>query len=68
LRRTDVLAPWWFKIELLAAVFGAMAASVILLVAMFNRGTAPQIAAEKGQAGLARHDSLSQLANSARFR
>jgi len=61
--RTEVLAPWWFKIELLFAVFAAMAASVILLVAMFNRELRRRIAAEKGQAALARHDSLSQLAN-----
>jgi diguanylate cyclase (GGDEF)-like protein len=61
--RADVLAPWWFKIELIAAVFAAMAASVILLVAMFNRELRHRIAAEKGQAALARHDSLSQLAN-----
>jgi len=64
LRATDVLAPWWFKIELLAAVFGAMAASVICWSRCSNRETAPAGSrAEKGQAALARHDSLSQLAN-----
>lgn len=61
--RGDVLAPWWFKIELMAAVFAAMALSVIVLVAMFNRELRRRIVAEKGQAALARKDSLSQLAN-----
>jgi diguanylate cyclase (GGDEF)-like protein len=61
--RTEVLAPWWFRIELIAAVFAAMAASVIILVAMFNRELRRRIAAERGQAALARQDSLSQLAN-----
>lgn len=61
--RNEVLAPWWLKIELIAAVFAAMAVSVIVLVAMFNRELRRRIAAEKGQAALARKDSLSQLAN-----
>jgi len=61
--RSEVLAPWWLRIELIAAVFVVMAASVIVLVAMFNRELRRRIAAERGQAALARHDSLSQLAN-----
>ncbi len=61
--RADVLAPWWLKIELLFAVFAVMAASVILLVAMFNRELRRRIVAEKGQAVLARQDKLSQLSN-----
>jgi diguanylate cyclase (GGDEF)-like protein len=40
-----------------------MAASVIVLVAMFNRELRLRIAAERGQAALARQDRLSQLAN-----
>jgi diguanylate cyclase (GGDEF)-like protein len=61
--RSDVLAPLWFKINLIAAVFAAMAASVIVLVALFNRELRRRIAAEKGQAALARQDRLSQLSN-----
>jgi diguanylate cyclase (GGDEF)-like protein len=61
--RGEVLAPWWFRTELIAAVFAAMAMSVIVLVAMFNRELRRRIAAERGQAALARHDSVSQLAN-----
>jgi diguanylate cyclase (GGDEF)-like protein len=61
--RSEVLAPWWLRIELISAVFVVMAASVIVLVAMFNRELRRRIAAERGQAALARHDSLSQLAN-----
>jgi diguanylate cyclase (GGDEF)-like protein len=48
---------------LIAAVFAAMAGSVIVLVAMFNRELRLRIAAERGQAALARQDRLSQLAN-----
>jgi diguanylate cyclase (GGDEF)-like protein len=61
--RGEVLAPWWFRTELIAAVFAAMAMSVIVLVAMFNRELRRRVAAERGQAALARHDSLSQLAD-----
>jgi diguanylate cyclase (GGDEF)-like protein len=61
--RSDVLAPWWFKIELIALVFAGMAGSVVVLVAMFNRELRRRIAAERGQAALARQDRLSQLAN-----
>ena len=61
--RTDILAPWWLKFNLLAAVFAAMAISVIVLVAMFSRELKRRIAAEEGQAALARRDRLSQLAN-----
>lgn len=61
--REDVLAPWWSKLELFAVVFAAMAVSVIVLVAMFNRELRRRIAAERGQAALARQDRLSQLAN-----
>jgi diguanylate cyclase (GGDEF)-like protein len=61
--RSDVLAPLWFKINLIAVVFVAMAASVIVLVAMFNRELRRRIVAEKGQAALARQDRLSQLFN-----
>lgn len=61
--RSDVLAPGWFKIELIALVFVVMAASVIVLVALFNRELRRRIAAERGQAALARQDRLSQLAN-----
>jgi diguanylate cyclase (GGDEF)-like protein len=61
--RSDVLAPLWFKINLIAAVFAAMAVSVIVLVAMFNRELRRRITAERGQAALARQDRLSQLSN-----
>jgi diguanylate cyclase (GGDEF)-like protein len=61
--RDDVLAPWWAKVWLIAGVFVAMAAGVILLVAMFNRELRRRISAEQGQALLARKDRLSQLAN-----
>jgi diguanylate cyclase (GGDEF)-like protein len=61
--RSEVLAPWWFKAWLIAAVFAAMALSVIVLVAMFNRELRRRIAAERGQAALARQDRLSQLSN-----
>jgi diguanylate cyclase (GGDEF)-like protein len=61
--RSDVLAPVWFKIELIALVFVVMAASVIVLVALFNRELRRRITAERGQAALARQDWLSQLAN-----
>jgi diguanylate cyclase (GGDEF)-like protein len=61
--RSEVLAPWWLKTGLIAAVFAAMAASVIVLVALFNRELRRRIAAEKGQAALARQDRLSQLSN-----
>jgi diguanylate cyclase (GGDEF)-like protein len=61
--RSEVLAPWWFKTGLIAAVFAAMAVSVTVLVAMFNRELRRRITAEKGQAALARQDRLSQLAN-----
>jgi diguanylate cyclase (GGDEF)-like protein len=61
--RADVLAPLWFKIELLAAVFAVMALSVMVLVAMFNRELRRRIVAEQGQAALARRDRLSQLSN-----
>lgn len=61
--REDVLAPWWSKLQLFAAVFAAMAVSVIVLVAMFNRELRRRIVAERGQAALARQDRLSQLAN-----
>lgn len=61
--RSDILVPLWFKINLLAAVFVAMAASVIVLVALFTRELRRRIVAEKGQAALARQDRLSQLYN-----
>lgn len=61
--RDYVLAPWWSKLQLIAAVFAAMAVSVIVLVAMFNRELRRRIVAERGQAALARQDRLSQLAN-----
>lgn len=61
--RDDVLAPWWFKVQMIAAVFLMMAASVLVLVFMFNRELRRRIAAEQGQASLARRDQLSQLAN-----
>ena len=61
--RNDVLVPWWFKVQLIATVFVAMVLSVVVLVAMFNRELRRRIAAEKGQAALARQDRLSQLAN-----
>lgn len=61
--REDVLAPWWSKLEWIAAVFAVMAVSVIVLVAMFSRELRRRIAAERGQAALARQDRLSQLAN-----
>jgi diguanylate cyclase (GGDEF)-like protein len=59
----DVLAPWWSKVMLFSVVFVAMAVSVIVLVAMFNRELRRRISAERGQAALARQDRLSQLAN-----
>lgn len=61
--RDDVLAPWWFKVQMIAAVFLAMAASVLVLVSMFNRELKRRILAEQGQAALARRDQLSQLSN-----
>jgi diguanylate cyclase (GGDEF)-like protein len=61
--REYVLAPWWSKLRLFAIVFAAMTVSVIVLVAMFNRELRRRIAAERGQAALARQDRLSQLAN-----
>jgi diguanylate cyclase (GGDEF)-like protein len=61
--RSDLLAPLWFKIYLIAAVFAFMALSVIVLVAMFNRELRRRIVAERGQAALARQDRLSQLSN-----
>jgi diguanylate cyclase (GGDEF)-like protein len=61
--RSEVLAPWWSKTSLIAGIFAAMAASVIVLVAMFNRELRRRITAEKGQAALARQDRLSKLAN-----
>jgi len=61
--RSDVLALGWFKIELIALIFVIMAVCVIVLVALFNRELRRRIAAERGQAALARQDRLSQLAN-----
>jgi diguanylate cyclase (GGDEF)-like protein len=61
--RDYALAPWWSKLQMFAIVFIAMAVSVIVLVAMFNRELRRRIAAERGQAALARQDRLSQLAN-----
>lgn len=58
-----ILAPWWFKMSVLAAILAIMAASVVGLVWMLEGELRRRAAAEKAAEELARTDGLTQLAN-----
>lgn len=59
----QVLAPWWFKMSVLAAIFAIMATGVVGLVWMLEGELRRRAAAEKAAAELARTDGLTRLAN-----
>jgi diguanylate cyclase (GGDEF)-like protein len=59
----QILAPWWFKMSVLAAIFAIMAASVVGLVWMLEGELRRRAAAEKAAEELARTDGLTKLAN-----
>ncbi|MCR6732874.1 MAG: sensor domain-containing diguanylate cyclase [Afipia sp.] len=58
-----ILAPWWFKMSVLAAIFAIMAASVVGLVWMLEGELSRRAAAEKAAEELARTDGLTKLSN-----
>lgn len=58
-----ILAPWWFKMSVLAAIFAIMAASVVGLVWMLEGELRRRADAEKAAEAQARTDGLTKLAN-----
>ncbi len=59
----QILAPWRFKMSVLAAIFAVMAASVVGLVWMLEGELRRRAAAEKAAEEQARTDGLTKLAN-----
>lgn len=59
----QILAPWWFKMSVLAAIFAVMAVSVVGLVWMLEGELLRRAAAEKAAEAQARTDGLTKLAN-----
>ncbi len=59
----QILAPWWSKMSVLAAIFAIMAASVVGLVWMLEGELRRRAAAEKAAETQARTDGLTKLAN-----
>lgn len=63
LSQAVILAPWWSKLSFLCLSYLIMAASILVLVAMFVRELRRRHAAERAQAILARRDALTGLYN-----
>ncbi len=59
----QILAPWWSKMSVLAAIFAVMAVSVVGLVWMLEGELRRRAAAEKAAEAQARTDGLTKLAN-----
>ncbi len=67
LSQAEVMAPFWSKMSMLAAIFAAMAASVLLLVWLLDSELRRRDAATRAAVSLARIDGLTALANRRRF-
>lgn len=67
LSKSRILQPWWMRIGVFAAIFLAMAASVLLLVSMLDRELRLRTKAERRATALARMDTLTGLANRRRY-
>jgi diguanylate cyclase (GGDEF)-like protein len=59
----QILAPWWTKMSVLAAIFAIMAVSVVGLVWVLEGELRRRAAAERAAEELARTDGLTKLAN-----